>query len=344
MSTVTISALGVTLLSGSQNVNAINNTNNDTLEVKTTQVTSEFVQKNYNGVSRDEDDNEDEVAERDKSSSISWKNIERYEGIKFPVEDDTEYADIDSDDNKKSAERQKLSAEDAKDKKKREAEAQKLAEEYQKKVEADLKWLEEKAKNEIKGYDYLGEFEVTAYCSCEECCGKYSLDREKAEDGTWITYGSAGTRLEEGRSIAVDPEVIPYGSKVLINGKEFIAEDCGGDIKEKRIDVYFDSHEDATRFGRRTLKVHIKLTNDNKATIEKFKKKEEERKKKEKEKKKKEERRKKSAKNKKKDKKTTEASTDTQTSSTTEVKTEEATEAKTEAITEENTEATSSGE
>jgi 3D (Asp-Asp-Asp) domain-containing protein len=50
-------------------------------------------------------------------------------------------------------------------------------------------------------------------------------------------------------SIAVDPAVIPYDSKVYIDGKEYIAHDCGGAIKGKRIDVYFESHQDALAFG-----------------------------------------------------------------------------------------------
>jgi len=48
--------------------------------------------------------------------------------------------------------------------------------------------------------EYLGTFTVTHYCPCEICCGK--------TDG--ITY--TGTQATEGRTVAVDPEVI------LLNG------------------------------------------------------------------------------------------------------------------------------
>ena len=77
---------------------------------------------------------------------------------------------------------------------------------------ADVEIEEPKEKN-------LGKFKLTAYCSCKKCCGK--------TDG--IT--STGTKATQGRTIAVDTKVIPYGSKVIINGKEYIAEDCGGAIK-----------------------------------------------------------------------------------------------------------------
>lgn len=52
---------------------------------------------------------------------------------------------------------------------------------------------------------------------------------------------STGVIAEEGKTIAVDPTVIPYGSKVLINGNEYVAEDCGGAIKGNKIDIFVES-------------------------------------------------------------------------------------------------------
>ena len=54
----------------------------------------------------------------------------------------------------------------------------------------------------------------------------------------------------EGRTIAVDPEVIPYGTKVLIDGHTYIAEDTGGAIKGNKIDIFVDSHQEAVNRGR----------------------------------------------------------------------------------------------
>ena len=84
----------------------------------------------------------------------------------------------------------------------------------------------------------LGEFKVTAYCPCPSCCGNFA-------DG--LTYTE--TVATESRTIAVDPSVIPLGSVVEINGAEYIAEDIGGAIKNNRIDVFFNSHQDALEWG-----------------------------------------------------------------------------------------------
>ena len=90
---------------------------------------------------------------------------------------------------------------------------------------------------------YLGEFKLTAYCSCEKCCGSWAFDRP---DG--VVYGASGNELKSGYSIAVDPSVIPYGTEVIIDGVTYRADDCGGAIKGNRIDVYFDTHEEALEF------------------------------------------------------------------------------------------------
>lgn len=103
----------------------------------------------------------------------------------------------------------------------------------------------------------LGEFKLTAYCSCEKCCGKWALNRPKDDNGKDIVYGSNGTVLIAGTSIAVDPSVIPYGSKVEINGHTYTAHDTGGAIKGNRIDVYFDSHQDALNFGVQYAEVFL---------------------------------------------------------------------------------------
>lgn len=83
----------------------------------------------------------------------------------------------------------------------------------------------------------LGEFKLTAYCPCVKCCGK--------NDGVTST----GVTAQPNRTIAVDTDVIPYGSIIIIDGKEYVAEDCGGSIKGNRIDIYFDTHKEALEFG-----------------------------------------------------------------------------------------------
>ena len=105
---------------------------------------------------------------------------------------------------------------------------------YEKEV---IEQREEKEANEV--------FKITAYCPCELCCGK--------SDGITAT----GTIATEGRTIAVDPTVIPYGTEVIIDGNTYVAEDCGGAIKENRIDVFFESHNAALEWGVKELEVII---------------------------------------------------------------------------------------
>ena len=100
----------------------------------------------------------------------------------------------------------------------------------------------------------LGEFKLTAYCKCEKCCGIWAYNRPNG-----IVYGAIGEELKENYSIAVDPNVIPYRSEVIINGKTYKAQDCGGAIKGNRIDVYFEDHNDALEFGVQYKEVFVKM-------------------------------------------------------------------------------------
>ena len=61
--------------------------------------------------------------------------------------------------------------------------------------------------------------------------------------------------LRSGVTVAVDPEIIPYGTKLVINGNEYIAQDCGGAIYGNKIDIYCDSHEVALQLGKYTAEV-----------------------------------------------------------------------------------------
>lgn len=63
---------------------------------------------------------------------------------------------------------------------------------------------------------------------------------------------------DNSKVIAVDPSVIPLGSRVLIDGYgEYIAGDTGGAINGNIIDVYVASHSEAISFGRRALTIHV---------------------------------------------------------------------------------------
>ena len=103
----------------------------------------------------------------------------------------------------------------------------------------------------------LGNFRLTAYCSCQKCCGYWATVRPVDENGKEIVYGSSGEVLTAGVSVAVDTSVIPYGSELLINGTKYIAHDTGSGINGNCIDVYHDDHQKAVEFGLQYAEVFL---------------------------------------------------------------------------------------
>lgn len=87
---------------------------------------------------------------------------------------------------------------------------------------------------------------ATAYDACMECCSKI--------DGITKT----GAKALPGHTIAVDPKVIPLGSKVFVEGLGiFTADDIGGAIKGRRIDIFMNTHQEAIHFGKQELKIYL---------------------------------------------------------------------------------------
>ena len=95
-------------------------------------------------------------------------------------------------------------------------------------------------------WESLGEFRLTFYCPCYQC-----------SEG-WGHQTSSGAYATEGRTIAVDPRVIPYGTKVRIGDHVFVAEDRGGSIKGKRIDIFMESHAACRKAGVQYSEIFIK--------------------------------------------------------------------------------------
>jgi resuscitation-promoting factor RpfB len=91
---------------------------------------------------------------------------------------------------------------------------------------------------------YREKYIVTAYSQGEKNVG-------------FIT--KTGNRVKRG-TIAVDPRYIPYGSKIYVPGYGWgIADDCGGAIKRRHIDVYLTSRHSASRWGRKILNIIVYL-------------------------------------------------------------------------------------
>lgn len=92
----------------------------------------------------------------------------------------------------------------------------------------------------------LGRFKITYYC-----CEPY---KHICNGGTGLT--KLGTPVHPG-VISVDPKIIPLGSKVMIDGQIYLAEDTGGRIKGNIIDMAVESHEQALELGVRYADVYL---------------------------------------------------------------------------------------
>lgn len=104
----------------------------------------------------------------------------------------------------------------------------------------------------------MGEFRLTAYCACEKCCGKWALTRPLDKDGNPIIYTASGMVAQQGVTVAADTSVLPFGTVIMIDGHEYMVQDRGGVIKENRIDIYFESHEEALQFGVQYKEIFVK--------------------------------------------------------------------------------------
>jgi 3D (Asp-Asp-Asp) domain-containing protein len=114
-----------------------------------------------------------------------------------------------------------------------------------KQVISDLKTPEYK-------FVFLGDFKLTHYCSelYPHICG----------EGHGITY--TGTKATPGRTIAVDPKKIPYGTQVYIEGYGWrIAEDKGAWVNDNHIDILVDTHDRALELGTKIGGVWILVKN-----------------------------------------------------------------------------------
>ena len=95
----------------------------------------------------------------------------------------------------------------------------------------------------VGAYRYVGECTVTYYCPCEKCCGQWA-------DGLTATGLPAGPGI-----VAVDPEVIPLGSTVIIDGQRYLAADTG--VRGKHVDICLEDHAATVDAGAGAAEVWI---------------------------------------------------------------------------------------
>ena len=101
---------------------------------------------------------------------------------------------------------------------------------------------------EVYTYKSTMKVKATAYTHTDKGCDKITAT------GTTVRWGT----------VAVDPKLIPYGTKMFIvsNDGKFVygvsaAEDCGGSIKGKRIDLYMPTTKQCFSFGVRNCTVYF---------------------------------------------------------------------------------------
>ena len=89
----------------------------------------------------------------------------------------------------------------------------------------------------------LGTFRITAYCGCSKCSGGHNKT-------------ASGTTPTQGRTIAADTSILPYGTQVVIDGIVYTVEDCGSGVNGNHIDIFFATHEAALTYGSKTVTVY----------------------------------------------------------------------------------------
>lgn len=89
-------------------------------------------------------------------------------------------------------------------------------------------------------------------------------ESKKINLGTFKVYAyssggitASGARTKANHTVAVDPKVIPLGSKIMVNGKVYKAEDTGGAIKGKKLDIYMPSESACRNWGVRNCTVYL---------------------------------------------------------------------------------------
>jgi 3D (Asp-Asp-Asp) domain-containing protein len=111
----------------------------------------------------------------------------------------------------------------------------------------------------------IRRMEVTAYCACRECCGwrRTWYGRAVVADGPnrgkpkHVGATASGADARRG-TIAADTTRYPFGTIIHVEGYGYgRVEDRGGAIKGDHIDLFFPSHREALRWGRRRLNVRV---------------------------------------------------------------------------------------
>ena len=101
---------------------------------------------------------------------------------------------------------------------------------------------------EVLTYTHKDQFVATAYTKTDAGCDEITAN------GAHVKWGV----------VAIDPDVVPYGTRMFIvsNDGAYIyglstAEDCGGAIQNKRVDLYMETYEECMQFGIRSCTIYF---------------------------------------------------------------------------------------
>jgi len=156
----------------------------------------------------------------------------------------------------------------------------------------------ERARADGGRWVYMGQFEVTAYCLCVICTGRYSAEHpDNANNPSFVQRTASGTIPVADRTVATYWGVLPRdsiisiprpvrddndwynmthinhtggwpvaGHTVIHAGRMHIVEDTGSKVTENVVDIFMECHEEARQHGRQVLPVWLwveKEDNDN---------------------------------------------------------------------------------
>src|SRR4030095_3866660 len=122
-------------------------------------------------------------------------------------------------------------------------------------VEVTCPKLETETKIETHTPKYLGPYKRGRAGVMHAVLSFYDIGPGSINVDEYLEAGkpSIGRKPVVGRTVAVDPKVIPYGSKVFIPGFGWrIAEDTGSKIKGNRIDILVENEEKAFKLGKQS--------------------------------------------------------------------------------------------
>ena len=109
-----------------------------------------------------------------------------------------------------------------------------------------------RAKTQPHSTRYEFKMEVTGYCPCEKCCGKWAkvpMSRRKTASGKLLK-----DLIASGTKFCAADKSVKFGTVFYVPGYgRCSVEDRGGAIKGGKLDLFFLKHSDARAWGRRII-------------------------------------------------------------------------------------------